>query len=166
MRVAYVPGGQTCALPVSNAASCSITAGVLSCNFGTMTNGSTRTVTLSRATTAGDCPSISNTATVSAAVDASTANNSSTASITVNCGNIGLTKTADAATVTAGSPIGYLITATNSGAGTATTVTVTDTLPTTAGTSWSIDAAGSTAGCSITTGTLTCNLGTPGARGS
>jgi uncharacterized repeat protein (TIGR01451 family) len=125
-----------------------------------MTNGSTRTVTLSRATTSGDCPSISNTATVSAAVDASTANNSSTASVTVNCGSIGLTKTADAATVTAGSPIGYLITATNSGAGSATNVTVTDTLPTNAGLSWSIDAAGSTAGCSITTGVLTCNFGT------
>src|SRR5204862_7750088 len=44
--------------------------------------------------------------------------------------------------------------------------TVTDTLPTTAGTSWSIDAAGSTAGCSITTGTLTCNFGTLAAGGS
>jgi len=144
----------------ANASSCSIAAGVLSCSFGTMANGSTRTVTLSRATTAADCNGLSNTATVSAAVDASTANNSSTASITVNCGNIGLTKTADSnGTVTAGSQIGYVITATNSGAGTATAVTVTDTLPTNAGLSWSIDAAGSTTGCAIALGVLTCNFG-------
>ncbi len=154
-----LPAG-TWTLGGADAASCSITSGVLACSFGTMANASTRTVTLSRATTAADCNGLSNTATVSAAVDASTANNSSTASITVNCGNIALAKTADAASVTAGSPIGYTITATNNGAGSATTVTVTDTLPTTAGTSWSIDAAGSTAGCTITTGVLTCNFGT------
>ncbi|MBA2768606.1 MAG: DUF11 domain-containing protein, partial [Sporichthyaceae bacterium] len=147
-----------------SAASCSITSGTLNCNFGTIANGTTRTVTLSRTTVATDCPSISNTARVAAAVDAVSTNNSSTAAVTVNCGAIGLTKTADAATVTAGSTIGYTLTVTNSGAGTATGVTITDTLPTTAGTSWTISPA--VAGCSITSGVLTCNFGSLAPAGS
>jgi uncharacterized repeat protein (TIGR01451 family) len=73
-----------------------------------------------------------------------------------------VTKTADAAAVNAGDSIGYLITVTNSsagGTGTAKSVSVSDTLPTNTGLSWTIDAGGSDTGCSISSGTLTCNFG-------
>src|SRR5207249_2881590 len=73
----------------------------------------------------------------------------------VNVAHIGLAKTAGAGTASAGDQIGYLITVTNSGAGTASGVVLSDTLPTTAGLSWTI------AG---TTGSPTCDIGvtTPG----
>ena len=75
--------------------------------------------------------------------------------------DLAITKTADAASVSAGSPIGFTITVTNGGAGAATGVHVSDTLPTDAGTSWSIDGSpsGDTTGltCGITGGVLTCD---------
>ena len=40
----------------------------LSCNFGTLTQGATRTVTLTSDTQAADCGAVNNTATVSAPV--------------------------------------------------------------------------------------------------
>ena len=57
---------------------------------------------------------------------------------------IQITKTADAASVSAGDPIGFTVTVTNTGLGTARGVTVSDPLPTGTGVSWSEtpDAAG------------------------
>src|SRR5437016_14458150 len=72
------------------------------------------------------------------------------ASTTVNCAQISISKLADAATVSAGDQIGFTITLTNSGAGIARNVTGNDTLPTNPGTRWSIDAAHSDSGWSIT----------------
>ena len=75
--------------------------------------------------------------------------------------NLALTKTADAASVAAGSSIGYTLTATNGGVGAATSVTVTDLLPSGTGVNWNINPAYSGQGtCAISSGTLTCNLGT------
>ena len=73
---------------------------------------------------------------------------------------ISLAKAADQATVSAGDTIGFRITATNAGAGDARGVTVTDPLPTAAGVAWSVDAANSDSGCTISGGVLTCNFGT------
>jgi uncharacterized repeat protein (TIGR01451 family) len=49
----------------------------LTCQFGDLSAGSTRTIALAATTSAANCPSISNTANVSAAVDNETGNNSS-----------------------------------------------------------------------------------------
>jgi uncharacterized repeat protein (TIGR01451 family) len=68
-----------------------------------------------------------------------------------------VTKTADASTVSAGDPIGYTIEVRNEGPGNAYDVTVTDTLPTDAGTSWTIFPV--VTGCSIASETLTCDVG-------
>src|SRR5207248_2438722 len=68
----------------------------------------------------------------------------------------------DQGTVSAGTAIGFVVTVSNSsaaGTGTAQGVVVTDTLPATSGLRWSIDGAGSDSGCSIASGTLTCNFG-------
>ncbi|HUB79539.1 MAG TPA: S8 family serine peptidase [Bryobacteraceae bacterium] len=75
-----------------------------------------------------------------------------------------LTKTADAAAVAAGSPIGFTLAVTNGGAQTATAATLTDALPAGNGISWSINPAYSGPGsCAIANGTLSCNLGNLGA---
>ena len=83
---------------------------------------------------------------------------STTVKTTVSCGPpaLSVTKTADEENVVAPNPIGYTITVNSSGGGAATGVSLTDVLPTDAGLSWSIDTG---AGCSITTGTLSCNIG-------
>jgi uncharacterized repeat protein (TIGR01451 family) len=140
---------------------CSISSGTLTCTFATLDEGASKTIHVSGVTDAQDCGTLSNTATVAADNEGSDqTDNSDTATITVNCATISITKTADQGTVSAGDPIGFVITATNSGAGSASGVTVTDTLPTDAGLNWTIDAAGSDSGCSITAGVLTCNFGT------
>jgi len=160
-----LPSGVTWSFnQVSGGWTCGISAGVLTCGGQgfTLAEGASASVHVFGVTDAQDCGTLSNTATVAASNEAanSDTDNSATATITVNCATISITKTADQGTVSAGDPIGFVITATNSGAGSASGVTVTDTLPTDAGLNWTIDAAGSDSGCSITTGVLTCNFGT------
>src|SRR5260370_311647 len=75
-------------------------------------------------------------------------------SIIVNCASVTITKVADQGTVNAGDTIGYAVTVTNTGAGTAHNVTVSDTLPSNSGLSWSIDAGATTGSWTITTGGL------------
>jgi uncharacterized repeat protein (TIGR01451 family) len=76
-----------------------------------------------------------------------------------------ITKTADQASVTAGSTIGFRIDVASTGNTAATGVTVSDALPTGTGISWSIDAATSNAGCTIASNNLSCSFGdlAPGA---
>jgi len=54
--------------------------------------------------------------------------------------NLGITKTADSATVSAGSQFGFVVTLSNTGVGAATTVAVNDPLPAGTGVSWSLAA--------------------------
>ena len=60
----------------------------------------------------------------------------------INGADIHIVKTADAAQVNAGEPIGFTLTVYNTGSGDAKGVTLTDPLPTKAGLSWSIAAQG------------------------
>ncbi len=128
---------------VGNSTDCSITSGTLSCAFGDLANGATRTIHISGETTSRNCGLVSNIATVAADNEPSNklANNTSSDDIKVDCADLELTKTADDASVSAGDQIGFTITVSNNGAGTAKGVTVSDTLPTDAGLSWSIDPA-------------------------
>src|SRR5262249_17333612 len=75
------------------------------------------------------------------------------------CPDISVLKEADASPVNAGDPIGFTLTVSNAGPGTAAGVTLTDTLP--GGITWSEDSTS----CSITAGVLSCTIGTlpPGA---
>jgi uncharacterized repeat protein (TIGR01451 family) len=82
----------------------------------------------------------------------------------VQCPALAISKTADADSVRAGKDIGFLVTVSNSGPGTALGATLNDPLPSGKGVSWSIDSAATSApGCSISDGsagqTLTCALG-------
>jgi uncharacterized repeat protein (TIGR01451 family) len=118
-----------------DSASCQITGTgddqVLDCSFGTLGAGASASVTVSGETTAANCGTIPNTASATASNEsaADAQDNSDSASITVECADIELTKTADDPSVNATDGIGFTITVTNTGAGTAKGVTVSDTLP-------------------------------------
>jgi uncharacterized repeat protein (TIGR01451 family) len=147
--------------------SCAITAGTLNCGpvmvpFGTMQIGSSFTVHIISGTTAatgGVCPGgsgvVDNTGSVSTTNDGS---GHSSASTCVAAPAIKIVKTADAAQVNAGDPIGFTLTVSNSGSGDAYGVSLSDPLPTNAGLSWQIDAqgAGWSNSCAIAAGTLNC----------
>ena len=141
---------------------CSITNNTLSCDFGTLGADETRTVHVSGVTDAADCGPLVNTATVSASNEAAgdTKNNVSTATITVNCPNLVVLKTADDSEINAGDTAAFTITVTNNGDGTAYGVTLTDTLP--AGVDWQT----ADQRCDIAAGVLTCDLGDMGSGAS
>jgi uncharacterized repeat protein (TIGR01451 family) len=147
-----------------DSAVCDIAAGVLRCDFGDMASGTSSTVHVSGETDATDCGILTNTATVSADNEApgTDGDNASTATITVNCPGIGITKAADEPQVDAAGQIGFLITVSNAGPGTANDVTVDDSLPTNDGLSWSIDGGTGAADCLIDLGVLSCDFGDMG----
>ena len=139
--------------------SCGIATGVLTCG-GTgfdLASGASASVHITSPTTSATCGTVSNSATV----DASNTTDVSTGivTITVQCASLSISKVADKSVVNAGDTIGYTITVTNNGAGTAKDVVVTDTLPTNAGLNWTIDGGTGAAQCSIASGVLTCNFG-------
>jgi uncharacterized repeat protein (TIGR01451 family)/fimbrial isopeptide formation D2 family protein len=125
----------------ADAGDCSINASnLLTCNFGNLAEGASRTFSVSRETTADDCGELPNAVTVSASneLEDFLDNNSDNATIVVNCPDLLITKTADhQAAVIAGDPIGFTITFANNGDGTAFDVAASDTLP--AGFSWTIE---------------------------
>jgi uncharacterized repeat protein (TIGR01451 family) len=146
---------------------CAITPVVLTCGpvtvpAGTTLAGSTFKVHITSPTTTatgGVCPGgsgvVSNTGHVSTTNDGS---GDSTASTCVAAPAIHIVKTADAAQVNVGSPIGFTLTVSNTGSGDAHGVKLNDTLPTNAGLSWSIASQGAGWGssCSISAGVLSC----------
>ncbi|HUR22937.1 MAG TPA: DUF11 domain-containing protein [Acidimicrobiales bacterium] len=131
--------------------SCAITGSApsqtLNCSFGDMATGASATVHVTSATTAATTGSFYNLATASAT---NHANVTDDATVVVNQAHLGIVKTADAASVNSGSPIGFTVTVSNSGPGTATNVTLNDPLPPAAGVTWSINPAYAGPGtCSI-----------------
>src|SRR5436190_15784135 len=150
---------------------CSISSGTLTCTFATLDEGTSKTIHVSGVTDAQDCGTLSNTVTVAADNEGSDqTDNSDTATITVNCPDLTITKTADRASVNAGSDVGFTVTLTNTGAGSATGVSISDPLPGGAGVDWSIDSNTPASSCSITgtapTQTLTCGPATVASGGS
>ena len=145
---------------------CSITGAlgseVLSCSFGTLTQGATRTVEVTSPTTSASCGVKNNTANVSANNDNTPGNNSDNGQITVNCPDVSVAKTPDAGTVNAGSPAVFSILVTNHGPGSASNVTLHDDLPN-GGLNWSIQSQPAGNPCSITgalgSQDLDCNFG-------
>lgn len=138
--------------------SCTLTSGVLSCNFGTLAHLATASVHIVSPTTFASCALITNkgrVATGNAGTD------SASAQVTVKCPKLVITKTADSATVSAGSPIGFTIAVSDTGQGVAKSVTLVDSLPTGSSVSWTIDGGTGAAQCSIggTPQTLTCSFG-------
>ncbi|HVA85072.1 MAG TPA: hypothetical protein VNF73_02015 [Candidatus Saccharimonadales bacterium] len=162
---------------------CSIIGGapsqILGCAIGTLAQGSSASVHLTSQTTAPASGTTISPCQVTSTTYATNLNNavqvtsSNAASSTAQTGvcvtsspHVTVVKTPDAQSVLAGSPVGFTITVTSDGIGTATGVTLTDALPTLANTgiNWSISPAYAGPGtCSITgsapTQVLACSLG-------
>ena len=147
-----LPGGITW---TDDSDACSITDGVLACDFGDLAVDGSATVRISGTSSNAVCGVVSNTATVAADNEAAadTGNNADSDSVTVNCPDIKVTKTADNSPISAGDTASFTITVTNLGPGTATGVTLSDDLP--AGITWSENSAA----CSIAGGILSCDFG-------
>ncbi len=127
-----LPEGLTGVVASPTAGSCAITDGTaLLCTVGSLEPAGTVVVTVS-ATVAGDVPagSVSNTATVTSATsDPDLDNNSDSINAPTSPADLSVTKTVDADEVAPGGPIGWTVTVTNSGPGTARNVALLDTLP-------------------------------------
>jgi uncharacterized repeat protein (TIGR01451 family) len=91
-----------------------------------MSAGASLTVHVTAATSSTSCATYNNSAGVATTNDGS---GQARASEAVLCPSIGVTKTPDAASVSAGTAIGFTVTVSNTGAGDATGVTLTDALP-------------------------------------
>jgi uncharacterized repeat protein (TIGR01451 family) len=138
--------------------SCSVSAlpanpQVLSCNFGTLTSGASRTVSVTTQTEQADCAVLNNTVNITASGDQSSENNTDNGQITIQCPDVSVTKVGNG-TITAGAFAEFTMVITNNGPGAVTGVGLTDNLP---GTGWSIFNQ-TAAACSVDGGgdNLTC----------
>ena len=164
-----LPAGLTWTVGGTDGGNCSPASPVaggttLTCNFGTMAPQATKSITLTATTSAGTCPAINNTATVSSDGDTNSSNNTSgPVKITVNCtADVKVVKTTTTPIVTAGGQASYGITVTANGTASSTHVVLTDALP--AGLTWTVggtDKANCLPASPVAGGTtLTCNFGT------
>jgi uncharacterized repeat protein (TIGR01451 family) len=138
----------------------------LVCDFGNLSEGQFRTVTISMTSDVDDCEDgIANTATITADADVDPSDNESSAHITVECPKLTASKTADnGGVVSAGQQIGFTIEIENSddaGTGIARNVTLNDPLPAGFDLTWSESP--DNADCEITglqgAQTLECDFG-------
>ena len=129
----------------------------LACGPIDLAPGASFSVHVTSATTGASCKAYPNTATADATNSPPA---TAQATETVQCSDVSVTKTADAASVDAPGNVGFTITVHSNGPADAQNVTLVDTLPTNGGLSWSIDGGTGAASCSIGGGTLTCAFGT------
>src|SRR5207249_3884729 len=141
----------------SPAEGCSIAAGIMHCDAGTIQPGHSFRAHISTPTSDANCRKMINKASASAQNALSSSNRDS---ITVLCPHIDVVKTPDSSTVDAGKTLGFTIKVTNAGPGRAYGVEVTDELPKNAGLAWSIDGGSMASDCSIAAGKLFCAPGT------
>ncbi|MDE0805372.1 MAG: SpaA isopeptide-forming pilin-related protein, partial [Acidimicrobiales bacterium] len=137
---------------------CAITSGVLECDLGDLGDGESVSITVTGTTDAADCGVLDNTASADASNDDEVSDDGD---ITVECPDIDITKVADDDVVSAGSDVGFTITVSNDGPGTAYDVSVDDDLP--GGLDWSLDPV--VDGCAIADGALSCDVGNLAADG-
>ncbi|HEX5015488.1 MAG TPA: DUF11 domain-containing protein [Candidatus Limnocylindrales bacterium] len=138
---------------VTPPALCQVFNNLLTCDADTLDAGASFTVSVTAETTAEDCATYDNTATVTTGNDGE---GESSASVTVQCPDVSVEKTADNSPILPGEDAAFTITIANAGPGEAFDVHVEDELP--AGVDWAIDPA--VEGCEISGSTLTCDLET------
>ena len=130
--------------------SCTISGGAnLSCGPLTIPAMSSFSVTVQGTTDAGECPSISNTASFTSTNGGSGTTAGTPTVITVNCPSLDIDKTPDGGDVQAGGTASFTIVVSNAGPGTATGVELDDDLPAVAN-GWSIDSENWAGDCTIT----------------
>lgn len=166
-----VPSPLTNPVGTPSQGSCQTTGNTVNCSLGTIAGGGgSATISITAGVPAGQCVQIQNQATGTFALEVEgepqtiQASGVLTTQIT-GCGAPGapalsVTKTADAAVVTPPSPVGFLITVSNTGSADANNVTLSDTIPAMPGVTWSINGGTGAAQCTLTGNSLSCNFGT------
>jgi uncharacterized repeat protein (TIGR01451 family) len=163
-----VPSPLTNPVGTPSQGTCQTTGNTVDCDLGTIAGGGSATISITASVPAGQCVTIQNTATGTHEVDEQDVPIQSSGTVTTQitgCGSPGVpalsvTKTADAASVTPPSPIGFTITVANSGSADANNVTLSDTIPSVPGVTWSINGGTGAAQCSLVGNSLSCNFGT------
>jgi uncharacterized repeat protein (TIGR01451 family) len=144
-----LPAGVTWVESPDNA-SCTISSNVnLSCGPLTIAANSSFSVTVTGMTDAGECPSISNTASFTSTNGGSGNTTATPTVITVNCPSLDIDKTPDGGDVQAGGTASFTIVVSNAGPGTAAGVELDDDLPAVAN-GWAIDSENWAGDCTIT----------------
>ena len=152
-----LPSGVTFDSATASQGTCTQSSGTVTCQLGTINSGLNATATIKvRPQSQG---SITNQASVSsAAIDTNLANNSASATSTVDpVADLSVTKTDSPDPVLVNQELTYAIGVQNNGPSTATSVSVSDTLP--AGVTY-VSATPSQGTCSQSAGTVSCSLGT------
>jgi uncharacterized repeat protein (TIGR01451 family) len=150
---------------------CGVIGQNVDCNIGLLGAGASATVTIQVTATAAACPSVQNTANVSATNETgSTEDNSDSVTVNVNCAvNLAITKDADPTTVSPGGAVTFTIVASNTGNSTATGVHVTDSVPaglTITGTPSFTGGSNGPGTCGVIGQNVDCNIGLLGAGAS
>ncbi len=135
---------------------CSIAGPSLSCDFGDLGSGQSRTVTVEAPTDYENCTTYDNTANASS-TNAAEAEDS--ASVSCDRPGLGTLKTAVQGTISAGDVARFSIEVSNIGQGVARSVTLNDPLPGPVTGNWTIDSQPNGNPCSIADGTLSCEFG-------
>ena len=128
-------GGTACSLDAADLLTCTVT---------NMASGASYRVRVKATTSPANCGSINNTVTITPAGDINPANNSDTGEIDVACPTVSVVKTPDggpAGTINAGDAAVFTTVVSNSGAGTANGVTLSDDLPNDGGLTWTVTSA-------------------------
>lgn len=141
---------------------CSIIDALLTCNLGTLAVGGSTTIHISGVPSISNCGMLSNTATVSATNEPSSAggNNSDSAGVAVNCPQPYPSMLPLESSVSAGDTIFFTVSLGNIGTGLGKGGTAVSILPIAPGLSWSIvPDVGNPGDCSIVSGMLSCAFG-------
>jgi len=151
-----LPPGVTFVSATNNLGNCNHAAGVVTCSIASLSAGVGTVATI--VVTPNSAGTITNNATVTAAeADPNSANNSTMAATTVTLSaDISVNSADSPDPVTVGSNVTYTLSISNNGPSSATSLTLTNTLP--AGATF-VSANSSQGGCSQAGGVVTCNLG-------
>ena len=141
----------------TNSGQCSISSGTLSCTGVDLASGASYGIDITAATDQADCTVYDNTATASSTNAGSP---SGEAKITCQKPSLSVTKLAGngqhSQTVNAGDPVEFTVLVSNTGPGTAKSVSLSDPLPSGTKAGWSIKSQTNSGQCSISSGTLSC----------
>jgi uncharacterized repeat protein (TIGR01451 family) len=128
----------------------------LSCSFGDLASGTSRTVVVTAVTSVGHCAAMPNLATASATNAASVQD---PGSITCQTPVLSIVKTPDGQTINGGDTATFTIVVSNLGPGTAKSVTLSDPLPAGGGVNWTTVTANCSVSGAVGTQTLSCSFG-------
>ena len=142
----------------SGGSSCSQSGGSINCSFGTLAAGASQLVKV-HVTLASNAPaSVSDTASVATTTtDPNSANNAATATLAVGrAADVSLTDSPSPASVVQGQDVSLTLTAADGGPSDAASTVITDVLP------GGLSFVSASAGCTNTSGTVSCAVGTLG----